>query len=444
MDLRSLLEKMTLIESISQAEIDSAVQQLPPGLESPEQKRAKILNDIVWKENLPGLYDPITGYFVRKQQPPIDVGGMYSIADPRFGMDSINKELLSRGLRVGKAGSEGGVSAKPAASGRDEIAAKLERLDHLVKQLKTSSHAVNESFELTISKQLIESFNYSLSEVAASDVVDAVTGNPVTSAAVGTAGVAAAKPLIKIGGKMIPLAGAYLGLMDAKTRYEEGDNTGALLAAISGAAALGGAATSWIWLPIDTYLIANDSAAGKFDGIIAWAKEKLDWDQEDNPTVEVPFPKGGITTEMIARMPEEKARVFKELGWDDPDVIKQYQEDNGIPVTSVIDVATFKALQKSPISDSNTENVVRSSTSEDPSGIINLQKSLVDYGARTADDREFDEDNITGQLDRATIEALQYTLGSLLLVRDSTGKLLKVTGELDPETITAIKSYINS
>jgi len=62
MDFRKLLSQITLLESITIADVRAAI-----GQEQDEQKRAAILNDIAWKNNLPGLYDPVSGYFVRKQ-----------------------------------------------------------------------------------------------------------------------------------------------------------------------------------------------------------------------------------------------------------------------------------------------------------------------------------------------------------------------------------------
>ena len=73
MDFRNLLSKITLLEAITMADVKAAV-----GQEADEQKRAAILNDLAWKNNLPGLYDPVSGYFVGKQSMPTD-GGRYSI-----------------------------------------------------------------------------------------------------------------------------------------------------------------------------------------------------------------------------------------------------------------------------------------------------------------------------------------------------------------------------
>lgn len=75
MDFRKLLSQITLLEAITMADVKAAV-----GQEADEQKRAAILNDLAWKNNLPGLYDPVSGYFVAKQSAPMPGEGRYSIA----------------------------------------------------------------------------------------------------------------------------------------------------------------------------------------------------------------------------------------------------------------------------------------------------------------------------------------------------------------------------
>jgi hypothetical protein len=70
MDLQKLIARMDQIEAkgmneaITMKDVQAAV-----GQEKDEQKRANILNDLAWKEKLPGLYDPVSGYFIRKQSP---------------------------------------------------------------------------------------------------------------------------------------------------------------------------------------------------------------------------------------------------------------------------------------------------------------------------------------------------------------------------------------
>ncbi len=63
MDIRTLMSKLESIEAMNEAltldQVTAAV-----GQEKNEQKRAKILMTMAQKENLPGLYDPVSGYFV--------------------------------------------------------------------------------------------------------------------------------------------------------------------------------------------------------------------------------------------------------------------------------------------------------------------------------------------------------------------------------------------
>jgi len=63
MDIRSLISKLDSIQALNEAltldQVTAAV-----GQEKSEQKRAKILMGLAQKENLPGLYDPVSGYFV--------------------------------------------------------------------------------------------------------------------------------------------------------------------------------------------------------------------------------------------------------------------------------------------------------------------------------------------------------------------------------------------
>jgi len=80
-----------VMEAISLDAIMAAV-----GQEKDEQKRAATLNDMAWKENLPGLYDPVSGYFVRKQGMPTRSGARYDIA--ATASSGADKELADKGL----------------------------------------------------------------------------------------------------------------------------------------------------------------------------------------------------------------------------------------------------------------------------------------------------------------------------------------------------------
>ena len=457
MDLRKLINRLENIESnqlnesITQSDINAAIQTLPGGIDSPEQKRAVILNNISWKENLPGLYDPITGNFVLKQQPNVDNGSV-SISDPRWGMDEINKTLAALGLNVGKLTSTAPVAATSTSNSvdsykvtnsqtsQDDVTAKLERLNFLVGQLRNIKHVTpitpaKESLsKLNISKQLIESFDYTLDE-------DDTAADTLAAAAAATAA-------IKIGGKIVPGLGTLLGLKDAKERYDAGDANGALLSAISAVAAVGGASTAVIWLPIDAFLLSQDAEPGAFDSLIDRAKKLVNWNKKETPSIEIKFPKDGIAADMIEKLPEDAASIFKELGWDDPEVIKEYQRENGLTESGIIDAATVAKLQTNPIAKIEDGDAAENDATDedgeeqDPTGVTELQHSLIAAKALTADGERFSD--VSGEIDESTIEALQYALGTLLGLKDSSGQPLKVTGELDPETKLVIKSYVTS
>ncbi len=94
MDIRSILNKLdtvALAEAITIKDVEAAV-----AGKSDEQERAEILNDLAWKHKLPGLYDPVSGYFVGKQGQPNSMGGKYSIA--ATATSSADKTLADLGL----------------------------------------------------------------------------------------------------------------------------------------------------------------------------------------------------------------------------------------------------------------------------------------------------------------------------------------------------------
>jgi len=94
MDIRQLLNKLdrvALSEAISLKDVEAAV----AGIKD-EQERAAKLNDLAWNNKLPGLYDPVSGYFVAKQSQPNNMGGSYNIsATASSGAD---KQLADMGL----------------------------------------------------------------------------------------------------------------------------------------------------------------------------------------------------------------------------------------------------------------------------------------------------------------------------------------------------------
>jgi hypothetical protein len=94
MDIRQLLNKLdrvALSEAISLKDVEAAV----AGIKD-EQERAAKLNDLAWDNKLPGLYDPVSGNFVRKQGQPDSMGGSYTIS--ATAPTSADKELSNWGL----------------------------------------------------------------------------------------------------------------------------------------------------------------------------------------------------------------------------------------------------------------------------------------------------------------------------------------------------------
>ena len=123
MDLRSLINTINLLEGITMAEIQTAV-----GQEKDEQIRAGILNDLAWKHNLPGLYDPISGYFVRKQSMPSGGrnGGESSYSISSTAREADTQALAKLGLvpRNAKTSDLGGLVGTGSVFGSKEDNAK--------------------------------------------------------------------------------------------------------------------------------------------------------------------------------------------------------------------------------------------------------------------------------------------------------------------------------
>lgn len=72
MDIRDLLQKL---DTLSEAEVSMGSVEAAVSGQDDEQARAKTLNNMAWKNNLPGLYDPVTGKFVPKQSEPTGAMG---------------------------------------------------------------------------------------------------------------------------------------------------------------------------------------------------------------------------------------------------------------------------------------------------------------------------------------------------------------------------------
>ena len=212
MDLKALIAKMDKIESrrilneaITMKDVQAAV-----GQEKDEQRRASILNDLAWKENLPGLYDPVSGYYIRKQSPNPETNQVSIAATAK---ESDTQALAKLGLvpSTAKTSALGGLVGtgkfgldKDSQAANDKasadvkqqsanvmgkqssdafVAPKLKRLTDLVAKI---SGGVMESFSFNgqLARTLVESFSYQLYEK-----VTLGTGDPVRNPATGiTAG----------------------------------------------------------------------------------------------------------------------------------------------------------------------------------------------------------------------------------------------------------------
>lgn len=92
---KSLVESFGYTPIMEEVSLDTIMAAV--GQEKDEQKRAATLNDIAWKENLPGLYDPVSGNYVRKQSMPAGRGNpRYNIAATASKGD--DEVLSSKGL----------------------------------------------------------------------------------------------------------------------------------------------------------------------------------------------------------------------------------------------------------------------------------------------------------------------------------------------------------
>lgn len=266
MNYRDLVNKLEAIErgeTISEAITIKNVMAAVQG-KTDEQERAGILNDLAWKENLPGLYDPVSGYFVAKQSQQTGAMGSnqgYSISNS--GSKDADAQLAQLGLipknaqtssALGKFfGTSGDMYDKGVRTSNDAIVAQQEKaeliktsmakLAELLKKLQevvaqeakfnaavdarvksqqgqgakaaTPPKPVTEGF----SKTLVESFGYeSIEEEQTEEGFGAAAG--------------------KLLGRAAPGAGAVLGGMEAADRWKDGDYLGAGLAGLSGAFSL--------------------------------------------------------------------------------------------------------------------------------------------------------------------------------------------------------------
>ncbi len=124
MDIRTILNKLdtvVLSEAITLQDVAAAVK----GKEKDEQGRAEILNDLAWKHKLPGLYDPISGYFVGKQSMPQGFGGegRYSIA--ATGSERSDRALADLGLIPDNAKTSTGLGRLFRGDDKDQYSADI-------------------------------------------------------------------------------------------------------------------------------------------------------------------------------------------------------------------------------------------------------------------------------------------------------------------------------
>lgn len=268
------ISSVPLGEAISIKDVTAAVQG-----NANEQERAKILNDLAWKENLPGLYDPVSGYYVRKQSMPTD-GQTWSIAASASKDD--DAALAALGLVPKNAKTSSGLGRLFGASGdmydkgvqatNAEVLAKQEAKEKALAALKTLGELVakylelkakkaqasagqaakpatpaKEGIEVNISSALVESFGYQ------------VEGQQ--NEMVGTLAKGATKTL----GKAIPGVGLAFGAADAYDRAKQGDWLGAGIAGLSGLTSLVPGVGTAATLGLDAINVGRDLAKGSKD-----------------------------------------------------------------------------------------------------------------------------------------------------------------------------------
>lgn len=269
------------------------------GKESSDQERFTILGNLAQKEGLPGLYDPVTGQFVKSD------GSTSNTADKET-----DKKLAYMGLIPDNAatstywGKVFGTSgdkydsdlrstskgARDAQDLEERQLAQLKELLGIVKQYterkaaiqkrrdekkpavtptKTTTPATapvttpgktpvpaTESVEFTssIAQGLVESFDYKFEGEIANNV------------AAGTAGFAGGKIASKVLGKAIPGVATGLSWYDAYNRAKAGDLVGAGIAGLAGAVAL---IPGVGWIPalgLDMANVGRDLAGGGMTG----------------------------------------------------------------------------------------------------------------------------------------------------------------------------------
>lgn len=181
MDIKYFISKMDAIENLITETI--SLQSLEKELtnKATEQDRANALNVIAWRENLPGLYDPQTGKYIKKQT--VQPGRNVNISD--YGTVESDRILSARGLLPSGAQLDQGgmfgsdeyqqkartslrdVSAMKASelSKKEETQQKVMQLNSLLSKLvQARSAEVKETYIQDIEQELLESFGYQYNE----------------------------------------------------------------------------------------------------------------------------------------------------------------------------------------------------------------------------------------------------------------------------------------
>lgn len=217
MDFRELLTKLEVLsEAVTLQDITTALK----GYENSPAVKNQILADIAKKNNLPGLFDPISGKFIDIDGDEDEIEDTAIEQLSKLGLIPQNADLGSGGIfdtDVVTKGYQQSMRSQSADINAKQVDAKstnekLTKLAELVKQYvelkQKSSHA--SLAESKFSKQLIESFGYLIE--ADPGIADGEWRDiPPTTEPKQLGGSAKPKGLLtKISSKMgIPLAAAY-------------------------------------------------------------------------------------------------------------------------------------------------------------------------------------------------------------------------------------------
>ncbi len=225
MDIRAIISKLDNISSLIKEEISLDSIMAAVGQEKSEQKRAAILQQMAAKENLPGLYDPVSGYFVssvmdrnqmtQQETPRISATASADttkkLADMGLVPNNANTRALGGLVGVGglfKSGAENDkMDQDVKTTSRNAAAAK--QIAGLIKQgndVVAKIDAVKESFNFkgTIAKSLAESLGYTLDEAESPAVAQAQAASTATPPA--PAGGVDPKLMAELDGIMAKLA----------------------------------------------------------------------------------------------------------------------------------------------------------------------------------------------------------------------------------------------